>query len=65
MKGTPNRKAKRKVSLVKVSMCAGIPDGMTGEEMDANPALKWFNEGNGKLYFDEANAVLGSADPRG
>ncbi len=48
---TPNRVAanKRKVTLVKVSMCAdheGKP-----EVMDANPALKWFNEGNGKLYF--------------
>ncbi len=38
--------------LVKVSMCASIPEGMTGEDMDANPALAWFKEGNGKIYFD-------------
>lgn len=38
--------------LVKVSMCASIPEGMKSEEMDTKPELAWFNEGNGKLYFN-------------
>ena len=51
MKGWANSKAKRKVTLVKVSMAASLPEGVTGEQADTNPALAWFNEGNGKLYF--------------
>lgn len=38
--------------LVKVSMCASVPDGMTHDDLDREPALEWFNQCNGKLYFD-------------
>ncbi len=48
---TPNKESKRKVTLIKVSMCAALPEGMTGQQMDELPALSWFNETNGKIYF--------------
>ncbi len=38
-------------TLVKVSICAAPPEGATLAELDALPALKWFTETNGKLYF--------------
>ena len=38
--------------LVKVSMCADIPEGMTSREMDACAELAWFKECNGKIYFE-------------
>jgi hypothetical protein len=48
---TPNRGASQpKVKLVKVSMCAdheGKP-----EAFDLNPALGWYGQCSGKLYFD-------------
>lgn len=50
----PNEDAKRTVHLAKVSMA------IADEEAPA-----WFHLCHGKLYFDEAAAVLGSADPRG
>lgn len=38
-------------TLVKVSMCASLPSGVSAEAMEAKPELAWFNDGNGKIYF--------------
>jgi hypothetical protein len=41
-------------------------DGEMGANYNNDPNLpEWYRVRGGKLYFDEAASILGSADPRG